>query len=221
MYLGFILVGAGLGLASGARLSMDPRTWLQLAEPDALLKLAPAVVMCAMLALVLRRVRSPLALPALMLSVPVAFYLVLLVAGVPLDAARDAGWVAKPQARGRCMLRVLRAAGGRSVGALPHSRGRKAANCGRGFGGMAGTAAWCCAGFAALPRRAQPPSSGCLPCPRPQADATSWRFWDWWRMYNIHGLPPTNIYWKALPSQVGDCGKRQGQRLAVLRLVGV
>ena len=52
------------------------------------------------LVVVLHRVRSPYVLPALLLAVPVAFHGVLLVAGVSLDQAREAGWVTKPEVWG-------------------------------------------------------------------------------------------------------------------------
>lgn len=72
---------------------------MQLASPNALLHLAPALALALLLALVLRRARSPYALPALLLAVPAAFHLALLVAGVSLEEARAGGWVTPAQVR--------------------------------------------------------------------------------------------------------------------------
>jgi hypothetical protein len=71
-----------------------------LADREALIRLAPALGTTLLIALTLRRFRSPFALPLLLLALPLGFYGVLWAAGLTLEDARDAGWVTKPQASG-------------------------------------------------------------------------------------------------------------------------
>lgn len=53
--------------------------------------------MVVVIALTLRRCRSPFALPLLLVAIPLAFYAVLWSMGLTLDDARAAGWVTQPQ----------------------------------------------------------------------------------------------------------------------------
>ena len=89
---------AGVSLASGLQVS-SLASWAQLASGDALLKLAPALAIVALISLVLHRVRSPFALPALLVAAPLLFYAFLFARGLTLEDARNAGWVSKPQVR--------------------------------------------------------------------------------------------------------------------------
>ncbi|GAB4822722.1 hypothetical protein N2152v2_009768 [Parachlorella kessleri] len=130
-YVGWFCLAAGISLASGVQVS-TPETLINLANKAALIKLAPAVGAALLIALILRRFRSPFALPVLLLMIPAVFYVVLWAAGVSLEEAREAGWVSKPQ----------------------------------------------------------------------DGDG-EWKFWRLWSLYNIKQFPPANIYWGAMPSQVG------------------
>jgi SulP family sulfate permease len=95
-YVGFFVLCSGVSLASGVAVT-TPRSWTGLADTEALLRLLPAVAMAGLLTLVLRRCRSPYALPALLLAVPLAFYGLLAAGGWTLEDARRGGWVAQPQ----------------------------------------------------------------------------------------------------------------------------
>ncbi|CAM9174003.1 unnamed protein product [Phaeothamnion confervicola] len=95
-YIGFFCGAAGLSFtaANGAPV-VGAAGWARLLRsPSALLRAAPSVAAGAGLYWALRRFRSVATLPACMLAMVVAFYAVLLAAGVSLDEARAAGWVA-------------------------------------------------------------------------------------------------------------------------------
>ncbi|KAL4452289.1 hypothetical protein ABPG75_007951 [Micractinium tetrahymenae] len=130
-YVGLFVLESGISLATGLQIR-SLASWRQLADTQVLLKLAPALALVLLISLVMHRIRSPLALPALMLAAPLAFYGVLYACGLSLADARAAGWVSKLQ-----------------------------------------------------------PGDG------------EWRFWRAWSLYNIHDFPPSNIYYQALPSQLG------------------
>jgi sulfate permease, SulP family len=130
--VGLFCLASGLSLASGQPLT-GISTWVNLLRGPVVLRLAPAIVMAATLSMVQKRVRTPLALPLLLLVAPLFFYAVLFVGGWSLEDARAGGWVTEPQ-----------------QGAGPH-----------------------------------------------------WRPWHVWKLYNITSFPPQNIYWAALPRQIG------------------
>ena len=83
----------------------SPATWLQLAQWDPFIKLAPAVVSTLLLMLVMARFKSPLALPAVLVFLPGIFFVVLACLHKSLVDAQDGGWVAKP-AVGLCCLQL-------------------------------------------------------------------------------------------------------------------
>ena len=58
--------------------------------------LAPAAASTAVVITAMRKARSPLVLPGVLLAIPAAFHLVLLVGGWSLSDARMHGWMAKP-----------------------------------------------------------------------------------------------------------------------------
>ena len=94
---GYFCFSAGAGLATSLEVG-GAASWLALArDSGALLKLAPAAALSLLITAVLKRVRSPFALPALLLATPLAFYATLAALGLSLDDARAAGWVAAPQ----------------------------------------------------------------------------------------------------------------------------
>ncbi|KAL4431193.1 hypothetical protein ABPG75_006449 [Micractinium tetrahymenae] len=94
-FVGYFCLAAGVSLASGVQVG-GLASWAQLASKEALVKLAPALVLVALITLVLHRVKSPFALPALLVATPAAFYGLLWARGMSLDEAREAGWVSKP-----------------------------------------------------------------------------------------------------------------------------
>ena len=90
----------------GAGVNVDsPATWLQLAQWDPFIKLAPAVVSTLLLMLVMARFKSPLALPAVLVFLPGIFFVVLACLHKSLVDAQDGGWVAKP-AVGLCCSKL-------------------------------------------------------------------------------------------------------------------
>lgn len=95
-FVGYFCLAAGVSLASGVQVG-GLASWAELASVDALTKLAPALALVALISLVLHKVRSPLALPALLLAAPLVFYAVLWARGISLEEARQAGWVSAPQ----------------------------------------------------------------------------------------------------------------------------
>lgn len=95
-FVGYFCLAAGMSLATGRHID-GLSSWAQLASRDALLKLAPALAMVLLITAVLHRVRSPFALPALLLAAPALFYGVLAACGWSLADARAAGWVSTPQ----------------------------------------------------------------------------------------------------------------------------
>ncbi|KAL4419479.1 hypothetical protein ABPG77_008281 [Micractinium sp. CCAP 211/92] len=94
-FVGYFCLAAGVSLASGVQIG-GLASWAQLASTGALVKLAPAAALVILITLVLHRVRSPFALPALLVAVPAAFYGLLWTCDITLDEAREAGWVSKP-----------------------------------------------------------------------------------------------------------------------------
>ena len=93
-FVGAFMAISGAGLSSGLPLTVNPATWPALFAPDPLLKLLPAGIMVVLLSTVQRRCRSPYALPAFLLAVPILFHLVIQVCGLSLEQVRQGGWMA-------------------------------------------------------------------------------------------------------------------------------
>lgn len=74
------------------------QSWLGLFHKDQLIKLGPVVLSTLVLYLTMHFVRSPLALPAVLVIIPLVFHAVLLAIGCSLTEAADHGWVQHPQA---------------------------------------------------------------------------------------------------------------------------
>jgi sulfate permease, SulP family len=91
---GWLLLVGGLEVLLGAELSIA--TLDQLWQSGAPLRWVPAVAGALVLVALLRRVSSPLLLPAGLLVAVVAFYAALVVTGTSLTAARDDGWMLGP-----------------------------------------------------------------------------------------------------------------------------
>ncbi|KAI8470530.1 MAG: hypothetical protein J3K34DRAFT_255209 [Monoraphidium minutum] len=97
-YVGYFCLAAGVGLGAGVQVGSFS-SWLNLFARDPLIKLAPTVVSALVLMLTMTRARSPWALPAVLVALPLAFHAVLLATGITLEQAQDAGWALKPQGK--------------------------------------------------------------------------------------------------------------------------
>jgi hypothetical protein len=71
-------------------------SWMVLASRGPFLRFLPAFASTLVLWAVLQHARNPLALPATLLAIPLAFYAVLFAADVSLADAQAAGWVPQP-----------------------------------------------------------------------------------------------------------------------------
>ena len=71
-------------------------SWVLLAQRGPFLRFLPALGSTLILWAVLQHARNPLALPATLLAIPLAFYAVLYAAGVSLADAQAAAWVPQP-----------------------------------------------------------------------------------------------------------------------------
>lgn len=78
-------------------------SWLRLASLDALTKLLPTAATIAATMLTVEHCRHPLALPALIAAVPLAFHGVLWAAGWSLADAQATGWVMPPTVGAVCL----------------------------------------------------------------------------------------------------------------------
>ena len=74
-------------------------SWANLFHVEQLIKLGPAAGSTLALWLTMHYLRSPLALPAVLLCIPLLFHAVLLGAGWSLQDAADAGWVMQGEVR--------------------------------------------------------------------------------------------------------------------------
>lgn len=82
-------------------------SWAHLANVPALIKLAPAAGATALLLATLKFARNPFALPAVLISIPVIFHIVLLATGTSLQQAADAGWVMQHEVRSRACIALM------------------------------------------------------------------------------------------------------------------
>ncbi|GAX80746.1 hypothetical protein CEUSTIGMA_g8181.t1 [Chlamydomonas eustigma] len=94
-YVGYFCVAGGTSLAAGVELNKVSQ-WLDVLHFDPLTKLAPLIATTAVLVVTLEHFSHPLVLPSVLAAVPLLFHIVLLVAGVSLSQAQDAGWAMKP-----------------------------------------------------------------------------------------------------------------------------
>jgi hypothetical protein len=161
---------------------------------DALTKLVPTLASAAALFLTMTRARSPFALPAVLVALPLAFYAVLLATGTSLAEAQDLGWALKPQVRDAL-----------------HGRGR--ASCFAGFAPALCRAV--CAPAVVLAGRPgldttdtllRPtlhqslynPNRHTQPAPpNPQGKSTQ-QFWELYEMFNIRSWRLDGVYLPAL-----------------------
>jgi SulP family sulfate permease len=93
-FIGLFCLQAGFALATGLSIS-SPAEWGALLDPAPLLRLVPALLGGAVLAVVVRRFKNPAALPLAMAALPALFFLALFASGASLEDARQAGWVAE------------------------------------------------------------------------------------------------------------------------------
>jgi len=135
--------------------------------------------------------RSPFALPALLVTAPLLFYGVLFACGMSLEDAREAGWVSKPQVRE--LDGGLQA--GRQQGQL--AEGADFVLNGKRQDAWRSICPWQQRlGCPALPHTPDWRMFACV-----QPGDGEWEFWKAWSLYNVP--PLSNIYWSAMPGQVG------------------
>lgn len=72
-------------------------TWVHLLHKDQLIKMIPALAATLAMYFTMHYARSPLALPAVLLCIPLLFHAVLLATGTTLAEAADLGWVMAAQ----------------------------------------------------------------------------------------------------------------------------
>jgi hypothetical protein len=83
--------------------SWHPCSWASLFHAQPLLKALPTLLSCATMMLTIKRSASPLALPAVLVGIVLAFHAVLWGLGLTLADAQRGGWVMKPSVRGVCV----------------------------------------------------------------------------------------------------------------------
>jgi hypothetical protein len=91
-YVGYFILAGGAGLAAGVEIN-GVASWLEMLEPEALIKLVPLAATTLTIMLVMEKIKSPLALPMMLVLIPAAFHLVLLATGYTLQQAQEDGWV--------------------------------------------------------------------------------------------------------------------------------
>lgn len=72
-------------------------SWMHLFHKEQLIRFAPAAASTLAIWLVLHYSRSPLALPSVLISIPLIFHVVLFATGTDLAQAADAGWVMRAE----------------------------------------------------------------------------------------------------------------------------
>jgi SulP family sulfate permease len=70
--------------------------WLNVLNPDTLIKLTALAVTTLMFMWVMHRFHHPLVLPVALAAVPLIFHMLLFTSGLNLEQAQEAGWVMKP-----------------------------------------------------------------------------------------------------------------------------
>eukprot|EP00884_Botryococcus_braunii_P017695 jgi/Botrbrau1/4609/Bobra.60_2s0094.1 len=95
-YVGYFCLAAGVALACGVEVDSFP-SWANLLAKDPAIKFVPTLAATAAMYLTMNYVSHPMALPAVLLAVPLAFHAVLLATGTSLQQAADLGWVMQPE----------------------------------------------------------------------------------------------------------------------------
>eukprot|EP00730_Choanoeca_flexa_P001174 TRINITY_DN10516_c0_g1_i1.p1 TRINITY_DN10516_c0_g1~~TRINITY_DN10516_c0_g1_i1.p1 ORF type:complete len:722 (+),score=165.89 TRINITY_DN10516_c0_g1_i1:58-2166(+) len=96
-FIGLYCFEAGLSLMSGRQI-LGLLDWGKLFNADAMLLMCPGLLLGIALVLITSRFRHFAVLPCCLVAIPIAFHLILLMAGVSLDEARSAygtGWLAQ------------------------------------------------------------------------------------------------------------------------------
>eukprot|EP00208_Stichococcus_sp_RCC1054_P002786 CAMPEP_0206138434 /NCGR_PEP_ID=MMETSP1473-20131121/3325_1 /ASSEMBLY_ACC=CAM_ASM_001109 /TAXON_ID=1461547 /ORGANISM="Stichococcus sp, Strain RCC1054" /LENGTH=727 /DNA_ID=CAMNT_0053531873 /DNA_START=75 /DNA_END=2255 /DNA_ORIENTATION=- len=91
-YVGYFCIAAGIGLGVSEDIG-SILSWRLLFQRLPLIKLAPTLASTAALLLTLKCSRNPLALPGVMVAVPVLFHVVRVALGYSMSDAIDAGWL--------------------------------------------------------------------------------------------------------------------------------
>jgi len=105
-YLGFVgafcgVAGLGLTLGGDGGAPTSVGGWVAaLTAPGAPARVGAAFAFAALLLTIMRRSRSPAALPAALAAIPLAFHAVRVLAGISLEQAAAAGWTLPPEPPG-------------------------------------------------------------------------------------------------------------------------
>lgn len=95
-YVGYFCLAAGVALACGVEVDSFS-SWANLFAKDPAIKFVPTVAATAAMYLTMNYVSHPLALPAVLLAIPLGFHAVLLATRTSLQQAADLGWVMQPE----------------------------------------------------------------------------------------------------------------------------
>jgi MFS superfamily sulfate permease-like transporter len=95
-YVGYFCLAAGVALACGVEVDTFP-SWANLFAKEPAIKFVPTFAATAALYLTMNYVAHPLALPAVLMAIPLGFHAVLLATRTTLQEAADLGWVMQPE----------------------------------------------------------------------------------------------------------------------------
>ena len=106
--LGYFCLEAGVALCIGKSMK-DLRDWAYLLEPHSLLLATPGLLSASLISFISRKATNDAILPLAMILIPASFYALLLIFGVSLDEAREAGWVGEvaPPVQAKDLLSLI------------------------------------------------------------------------------------------------------------------
>jgi MFS superfamily sulfate permease-like transporter len=98
--LGYLIVIGYFCGQAGVALSISKpmiglKSWVLLSHPNNAMLALPGILAGLAMAFVSRNVRNDAALPILMVTIPMLFYIILIVLGMSLEDAREYGWIGK------------------------------------------------------------------------------------------------------------------------------
>lgn len=105
---GYFCFEAGVALCIGKPMT-ELKHWAYLLEPQSLLLATPGLLSALLLTIISRKATNDAILPLAMVLIPASFYALLLIFGVSLDEAREAGWVGQvaPPVQAKDLLHIL------------------------------------------------------------------------------------------------------------------
>jgi len=107
-FIGYFCFEAGVALCIGKPMT-ELKHWAYLLEPQSLLLATPGLLSALLLTIISRKATNDAILPLAMVLIPASFYALLLIFGVSLDEAREAGWVGQvaPPVQAKDLLHIL------------------------------------------------------------------------------------------------------------------